>query len=137
MKLGEWVEVLTILFCFMKLSRHPCERARIEDSAKKVNVLWDQASRDLKHHRLNLLRIVGFALDEKLIKYIRLVMERAVNLKRICLLGQRPCTECDAMDDTQSLSRNIWRFPAGEEEKEIVRQQLVDGFSSSVEISIG
>ncbi|KAF8727488.1 hypothetical protein HU200_019097 [Digitaria exilis] len=92
---------------------------------------------DQMHHRLNLLEIVGFALDEKLIKYIRLVMERAVSLKRICLLDQRPCTTCDAMDDTQTLSRNIWRFPVDEEEKEIVRQQLVDGFSFSVEISIG
>jgi len=41
------------------------------------------------------------------------------------------------MEDAQSLSRNRWRFPVEEEEKEAIRQQLVDGFSSSVEISIG
>ena len=68
-------------------------------------------------------------------KYIRLVMERAVGLKRICLLDRKPCDKCDAMDDAQSLSRNRWRFPVEEEEKEAIRQQL--GFSSSVEISIG
>ena len=123
----------------MKLSRHPCEIGRSEDGddAKKVNMSWDQASPDLKHHRLSLLHIVGFAVDEKLVKYIRLVMERAVCLKRICLLDQKPCNKCDAMEDAQSLSRNRWRFPVEEEEKEAIRQQLVDGFSSSVEISIG
>jgi len=121
----------------MKLSRHPCERGRREDGAKRVNVSWDQASPDLKHHRLSLLHIIGFAVDEKLVKYIRLVMERAVGLKRICLLDQKPCNKCDAMEDAQSLSRNRWRFPVEEEEKEAIRQQLVDGFSSSVEISIG
>ncbi|RLN31236.1 uncharacterized protein C2845_PM05G09880 [Panicum miliaceum] len=124
-------------FCLM-LSRHPCGRGRSdEDGAKKVNVSWDQAPPDFKHHRLSLLHIIGFAVDEKLVKYIRLVMERAVGLRRICLLDQKPCDKCDAMDDAQSsLSRNRWRFPV-EEEKEAIRQQLVDGFSSSVEISIG
>ena len=79
----------------MKLSRHPCEIGRSEDGddAKKVNMSWDQASPDLKHHRLSLLHIVGFAVDEKLVKYIRLVMERAVCLKRICLLDQKPCNK--------------------------------------------
>jgi hypothetical protein len=121
----------------MQLSRHPCGWGGRGYGAKKVNVLWDQASPDLKHHRLSLLHIIGFAVDEKLMKYIRLVMERAVGLKRICLLDQQPCAKCDAMDDTQSPSRNRWRFPVEEEEKELVRHQLVDGFSSSVEISIG
>lgn len=101
-------------------------------------MLWDQASPDSKHHRLSLLHIIGFAVDEKLMKYIRLVMELASGLKRICLLDQQPCARCDAMDDTQSPSRNRWRFPVEEEEKEVMRHQLVDGLSSSsVEISIG
>ncbi|CAL4910772.1 unnamed protein product [Urochloa decumbens] len=122
--------------CLM-LSRHPCGRGTMDDSAKKVNVLWDQASPDFKHQRLSLLHIIGFAVDEKLMKYIRLVMERAVGLKRMCLLDQQPCAKCDAMDDTQSPSRKRWRFPVEEEEKEVIRQQLLDGFSSSIEISIG
>jgi hypothetical protein len=30
-----------------------------------------------------------------------------------------------------------WRFPTDEDEKKLIRQQLVDEFSSSVEINIG
>ncbi|KAL6619628.1 hypothetical protein ACP70R_034767 [Stipagrostis hirtigluma subsp. patula] len=122
---------------YLKLSRHPCERNRCKDSAKKVNLLWDQASPHFKHRQLSLLEIVGFAMDEKLVKYIRLVMERAVGLKRIRLLDQQPCAKCDAMDNAQSPSPVRWRFPAEEEEKKLIRQQLVDGFSSPVEIIIG
>uniref|UniRef100_A0A0A8XVP1 F-box domain-containing protein n=1 Tax=Arundo donax TaxID=35708 RepID=A0A0A8XVP1_ARUDO len=122
---------------YLKLSRHPCERNRCENSAKKVNVLWDQASPDFKHHRLSLLEIVGFAVDERITKYIRLVMERAVSLKRIRLLDQEPCTKCDTMDDVQSPSPLRWRFPVEEEEKKLIRQQLVDGSSSFAEICIG
>ncbi|CAN6168653.1 unnamed protein product [Urochloa humidicola] len=121
----------------LKLSRHPCERSRCEDGAKKVNVVWDNASSDFKHHRLSLLEIVGFAIDEKLTKYIRLIMERAVGLKRIRLLDRDPCAKCDTMDGTQSPSSIRWRFPVEEEEKKLTRQRLIDGFSSSVEISIG
>ncbi|CAL5083843.1 unnamed protein product [Urochloa decumbens] len=122
----------------LKLSRHPCERSRCEDTAKKVNVVWDNASPDFKHHRLSLLEIVGFAVDEKLTKYIRLVMERAVVLKRIRLLDREPCAnKCDAMDGAQCPSSTRWRFPVEEEEKKLTRQRLIDGLSSSVEISIG
>ncbi|KAJ1261091.1 hypothetical protein BS78_09G001500 [Paspalum vaginatum] len=63
---------------YLKLSRHPCERARSEYSAEKVNVLWDQASPDMKHHRLSLLQIIGFVVDNKLMKYIRLARSRAL-----------------------------------------------------------
>lgn len=121
----------------MKLSRHPCERSRCEDSAKKVNVRWDQTSHDFKHHCLNQLEIVGFAVDEKLTKYIRLVIKLAMGLKRIRLLDQEPCARCDALNDAQTTSPIRWRFPVEEEEKKVIREKLVDGLYSPVEISIG
>lgn len=124
-------------FCCLKLSRHLC-KSLFEDIAEKVNVVWEQASSDLKHHRLSLLQMTGFAIDVRLIKYIRLVMERAVCLKRIRLLDQDPCARCDAINNGQSPSPlRQWRFPEEEEEKKLIKQQLMDGFSSSVEISIG
>ncbi|CAN6331083.1 unnamed protein product [Urochloa humidicola] len=122
---------------YLKLSRHPCERSRCEDSAKKVNVRWDQTSPDFKHRWLSLLEIVGFVMDEKLTKYIRLVIELAMGLKMIRLLDQEPCARCNAMNNGQPSCLTRWRFPAEEEEKNVIRQQLVDGLSSPVEISIG
>lgn len=123
---------------YLMLSRHPCERSRREDSAEKVNVLWDQASSGFKHHHLSLLEIKGFAMDDRLMKYIRHVMERAVGLKMIRLLDQDTCEKCDSMDNIQSSSSLIrWRFPTEEGDKNLISQQLVDGFSSSVDITIG
>ncbi|OEL18453.1 hypothetical protein BAE44_0020526 [Dichanthelium oligosanthes] len=120
-----------------EVSRHPCESSRCENSAKKVNVLWHQASPEFKHRKLSLLEIIGFAVDEKLMKYIRHVMERAVGLKRIRLLDQPPCSKCDAIDDAQLPSHIRWRFPEEKEERKLIKQQLIDGFSSCIEISIG
>ncbi|TVU18403.1 hypothetical protein EJB05_34499, partial [Eragrostis curvula] len=93
---------------YLMLFRHPCEKSRFEDIAEKVNVLWDQASPGFKHHRLNVLQMAGFVIDEKLIKYIRLVMERAVGLKRIRLLDQHPCTKCEAIYNGQPPSPVRW-----------------------------
>ncbi|KAL6619630.1 hypothetical protein ACP70R_034769 [Stipagrostis hirtigluma subsp. patula] len=122
---------------YLKLSRHQCERSRCEDSAKKINVLWNEASPDFKHSQLSLLEIVGFAMDKKLMEYIRLVMKQAVGLKMIRLLDQEPCAKCDSIKDAGFSSSMEWRFPAEKEEMSLTRQLLVDGFSSSVEISIG
>jgi hypothetical protein len=122
---------------FPKVSRHPCERSRRLDSAKKVNVVWHQASADFKHPKLSQLEIIGFAVDEKLMKYIRHVMEHAAGLKRIRLLDQQPCSKCDTIYVARLRSRIRWRFPEEEEEKKLIRKQLIDGFSSCIEISIG
>uniref|UniRef100_A0A0E0QTA5 F-box domain-containing protein n=1 Tax=Oryza rufipogon TaxID=4529 RepID=A0A0E0QTA5_ORYRU len=117
--------------------KHPCERNRCEDSAEKVNLLWDQMSSDFKHRHLNLLEITGFVMDDKMINYTRLIMERAVNLKRIRLLDQVPCDKGNAMNGMGSTSSNKWRFPVDQGEKSLIKQKLIDGFSSSAEITIG
>ncbi|KAF8725604.1 hypothetical protein HU200_020144 [Digitaria exilis] len=125
----------------LKLSCHPCERNACEDSAKKVNVVWHQASSDFKHGRLSLLQIIGFAVDEKLMKYIRHVIERVVGLRRIRLLDHEPCAKCDAMDAQSPVSTPQspirWRFPKDDDEKKLIKQQLIDGLPSSAEISMG
>ncbi|EMS57860.1 hypothetical protein TRIUR3_20716 [Triticum urartu] len=81
----------------VKLSRerHACDIPS-EDSAEKTNVVWEP-SKDLKHLKLKLLRMYGFEDEDKVTNYIRLVMERAVGLKRIELRGEVPCEKCDAI----------------------------------------
>ncbi|KAF7095805.1 hypothetical protein CFC21_097882 [Triticum aestivum] len=75
--------------------RHACDIPS-EDSADKTNVVWEP-SKDLKHLKLKLLRMYGFEDEDKVTNYIRLVMERAVGLKRIELRGEVPCEKCDAI----------------------------------------
>jgi hypothetical protein len=98
--------------------------------------VWEASSESIKHKTLRLLDINGFETTENLIKYIRLAIQRAIALQRIHLHDKEPCEDCDGIYlNTPSLSRTI--FPNNEAEKDLLRQQLLQGFSSSIEITIG
>ena len=77
----------------MKLSRTRLCAKTPEDNAEKTNVVWGP-SKDFKHFNLKWLEIQGFGEEGKVTNYIRLVMERAVGLKKIVLLGEPPCEDC-------------------------------------------
>lgn len=68
---------------YVKISRHMCGRNKHVDNDDKTNVLCEASS--FKHYSLNSLGIEGFGMEEKLINYIKLVIERAVALKKIYL----------------------------------------------------
>ncbi|KAI4978953.1 hypothetical protein ZWY2020_015706 [Hordeum vulgare] len=82
----------------MKLSRsqHSCLRMP-EDSAEKTNMVREP-SKDFKNLNLKLLQMSGFEEEDNVTTYIRLVMERAVGLKKIELQGYRPFWACNATD---------------------------------------
>ncbi|KAF7044910.1 hypothetical protein CFC21_054073 [Triticum aestivum] len=106
--------------------RHAC-LGTVEDSAKKTNVMWDP-SKNLKHLNLKSLMMSGFEEKDKVTNYIRLVMERAVGLKRIEMYGVHPCEKCDATDPTRSQVNEACRRR--------VKERLTHGSSSTVEILI-
>ncbi|PNT61279.1 uncharacterized protein LOC100834165 [Brachypodium distachyon] len=112
------------------LARHPCELSKSEDSAEKTNMVWE-SSKDLKHLNLKLLVIRGFEEEDKVMNYVRLVMARAVVLKRIELRDKDPCNLCKA------IKREPPRFVVDEASKHRIREHLTKGFSSSVQIIIG
>uniref|UniRef100_A0A453SQF9 FBD domain-containing protein n=1 Tax=Aegilops tauschii subsp. strangulata TaxID=200361 RepID=A0A453SQF9_AEGTS len=116
---------------YMKLSRtqHPCAKVS-EDNPEKTKIVWEP-SKDLKHLNLKLFIMFGFEDEDKVTNYIRLVMERAVGLKRIELHGRSPCNGCDAID-LESLRRS----QADEASRHRIKEQLRHGSSSSVEIVI-
>jgi hypothetical protein len=109
-------------------ARHSCVKTS-ENDAKKTNVVWEP-SKDLKHQNLELLVMIGFEEEDKVAKYIRLVMELAEGLKRIKLKSET-CKECKAIDlDSPRIS---------EEDEAIklrIKERLTHGCSSSVEIII-
>nr|CDM84985.1 unnamed protein product [Triticum aestivum] len=106
-------------------SRHPCELNKSEDSAERTNLVWQTSN--FKHLNLKLLVIQGFEEEDMVMNYIRLVMERAVGLKRIELHDKRQCSKCNALNLGS-------KFPSDEASKEWIRQQLTYSFSSSIEI---
>jgi hypothetical protein len=88
---------------------------------------------DFKHNNLNLLEIKGFEM-EKLISYIKLVMERAVALRKIYLYGKEQCERCDLLNK-QTPSSTRLTSPNNEEDNNLIRKQLISRLpSSSIEI---
>ncbi|KAF7094136.1 hypothetical protein CFC21_096473 [Triticum aestivum] len=108
------------------LYRHSCEFNKSEDDAEKTNLVW-QAS-NFKHLKLKLFMMKGFEEEYKVMNYIRLVMERAVCLKRIELPAKIQCNKCTTISP---------RFPVDEASKHRIREQLRHGLSSSAHIIIG
>ncbi|PVH61652.1 hypothetical protein PAHAL_3G087200 [Panicum hallii] len=115
---------------YAKISRHICGLNRLQCIAEKTNLLRE--ARDFKHHSLNYVEIQGFQPEQTLISYTRLVMGRAVNLKRIRLRCKDECERCDRVRERAGAPmRSAW----SEEEKNLVRAQIVHGFSpSSIEL---
>ncbi|CAM0877152.1 unnamed protein product [Alopecurus aequalis] len=108
--------------------RHSCVK-RSMDSAEKTNVVWEP-SKDFKHLNLKLLVMEGFEDEDKVTNYIRLVMERAVVLKRIELHGNT-CNSCN-----DSTLESPGRFQVDEASRHRVKERLTHESSSSVEIII-
>jgi hypothetical protein len=85
---------------------------------------------DFKLYNLNLVEIKGFEMDEKLIFYIKLVMERAVALRKIYLHGKERCERCDLLNK-QTPSPIRLTSPNNEEDNNLIRKQLISRLLSS------
>uniref|UniRef100_A0ACD5VZG9 Uncharacterized protein n=1 Tax=Avena sativa TaxID=4498 RepID=A0ACD5VZG9_AVESA len=110
------------------LSRHSCVNGS-EDIDEKTNVVWEP-SENLKYLNLKLLVMNGFSEEDKVMDYVRLVMERAVGLKRIELSNKHMCVKCNSLEYPR-------KFLVDEATKHRVSEQLTHGLSSAVKIIIG
>ncbi|CAM0942863.1 unnamed protein product [Alopecurus aequalis] len=109
-------------------ARHSCVKTT-KDSAEKTNVVWEP-SKDLKHLNLKMLIMKGFEAEDKVTNYIRLVMERAVGLKRIMLQGIN-CDACYKVD-----LKSPKRFQEDKASRRRVMERLTSEPSSPAEIII-
>jgi hypothetical protein len=122
---------------YVKVSHHVCGRYKHADAenAEKTNVTWESAALDFKHYKLSLLDIKGFDdKEEKLMGYVKLVMERAVALRKIHLHGEEPCGRCDSISSRPAPLlpiRSMIMLNDG-----VIRKQLSDGSSSSSSVEI-
>ncbi|CAL5041757.1 unnamed protein product [Urochloa decumbens] len=67
---------------------------------KAAHLLKWETRHDFKHCNMRNLGIVGFQIEEKFTRYIRRVMQAAVNLERVSLLESRPCLRCECLPST-------------------------------------
>ena len=114
--------IVHFLCTCMKLSRERHSCAKIAKGiAEKTNLVWEPL-KDLKHLNLQVLKMSWFEEEDKVTNYIRLVMERAVGLKRIELRGEG-CKKCDAIDPRTS--------QVDETRRHRIKELLTNGSSSS------
>uniref|UniRef100_A0ACD5Z9E8 Uncharacterized protein n=1 Tax=Avena sativa TaxID=4498 RepID=A0ACD5Z9E8_AVESA len=96
---------------------------------KKDNgvIEWETSS-GFKHTSLAVLRIVGFQAQDKFMRYIKSVMEAAVNLKEIYLHEKTLCRGCRRRARKTSMYPRTWR------RKRSIRKEISKGMCSPVSI---
>ncbi|CAL5020324.1 unnamed protein product [Urochloa decumbens] len=94
---------------------HLCQMLRNEELrreyeySEKKGVDWEGAQLNFKHHKLTVLKIFGFRPDDKFVRYVRKVIEAAVNLQDI-FLKQRFSLRNRITDGTNSFA--VIHFPS-------------------------
>uniref|UniRef100_A0A0D9ZT75 F-box domain-containing protein n=1 Tax=Oryza glumipatula TaxID=40148 RepID=A0A0D9ZT75_9ORYZ len=113
----------------VKISLHICDENGFKDRADRSNVVWEASSESIKHKNLRLLDINGFETTENLIKELWGYSEFT------CMIRNRAKIAM-VFISIRHLCPELYS-PNNEAEKDLLRQQLLQGFSSSIEITIG
>ncbi|CAO2203827.1 unnamed protein product [Urochloa humidicola] len=111
------------------VQKHLCSGG---DYTKRREPLWRKQS-DFKHNHLVTLQITGFEARDKHIGFVRLIMERATNLKTVVLVDEEPCSYCGFANDPTSSSIES-KYPKNEDEKVFTVKKLKAELSSSAQI---
>ncbi|KAM0862090.1 hypothetical protein ACQ4PT_045485 [Festuca glaucescens] len=105
----------------LRLLDHWCKYYR-RKSGVKANVEWQQSAVDFKHKNLVKLAIYGFQPDENFLRYVRRIMEVAVNVGEISLHDREVCEGCWNLDPEINVCPS--RYPLTGEEKNMLREKI-------------
>ena len=107
----------------IRLLDHWCIDPRRKNGyCEKANVEWRQSAVDFKHRNLVKLAIYGFQSDEIFVRYVRRIMEVAVNMAEISLHDREVCEDCQTLDSEIKVCPS--RYPLTSEEKNMLREQI-------------
>ncbi|KQJ87801.1 hypothetical protein BRADI_4g13590v3 [Brachypodium distachyon] len=98
------------------------ERRKARGLCDKANVEWKPSASDFKHKNLAKLTIYGFLPDDNFMRYIRRVLEAAVNIKEISLHNKKVCEDCSGLDPKINVCSA--RYPQSDEERKHVMKEL-------------
>jgi len=107
---------------------HWCEMQTNKDFRRengyceKANVEWQPSAVHFKHKNLVKLTIYGFQLEENFVRYVRRVMEIAVNMEEISLHDREVCERCGNLDPSIEVCPS--RYPQTSEEKDMLREEI-------------
>ncbi|KAL6655477.1 hypothetical protein ACP70R_006303 [Stipagrostis hirtigluma subsp. patula] len=104
------------------------EEARREGAySEEKGVEWEPpaaAGGGFEHRSLARLVVFGFQAEEYLVRYVRRVMEAAVNLEEVVLYGRVACEEC--ADELPS----GFRYPRSKKQRWSLRNRIAEGTGS-------
>uniref|UniRef100_A0ACD5Z958 Uncharacterized protein n=1 Tax=Avena sativa TaxID=4498 RepID=A0ACD5Z958_AVESA len=89
---------------------------------EKAEVKWKLSAPGLKHKNLVKLTIYGFQPDDNFVRYIRRVMELAVNMAEISLHDRKVCGRCGNLDPKIKVCPS--RYPRTAEERKQTTEEL-------------
>ncbi|BAF09826.1 F-box/LRR-repeat protein At3g26922 [Oryza sativa Japonica Group] len=122
---------LTLDFNSEKVWDHLCEietddeRRKAYSYSENKNADWNASASDFKNHSLSTLVMFGFqSNDENLIRYIRLVMDAAVNLEDIFLYKRMACEKCKGKNPRPL------RYPSTKKQRQALRNRIALGTHS-------
>ncbi|KAM0865750.1 hypothetical protein ACQ4PT_043069 [Festuca glaucescens] len=89
---------------------------------EKANVEWQTSGVHFKHKNLVKLTIYGFQPEENFVRYVRRIMEIAVNMEEISLRDREMCERCGSLDPDIKVCPS--RYPRTSEEKDLLREEI-------------
>ncbi|CAM0942618.1 unnamed protein product [Alopecurus aequalis] len=111
---------------------HLCNMVRDQDARRKhgfcekTNVKWQPSASGFKHKNLVKLIIHGLQQDENMVRYVRRVMEVAVNMGAICLHDRKVYGCCGDLDPKFKVCPSS--YPTTSEEKDMMLVEMTNGF---------
>ena len=91
---------------------------------EKADVEWKPHAPDFKHKNLVKLTIYGFQPDDNFVRYIRRVVEAAVNVGEISLYDRKVCGCCGDLDPEIKDKVCPSRYPRTSEERKWTTEDL-------------
>ena len=91
---------------------------------EKIDMKWKPYAPDFKHKNLAKLTIYGFQPDDNLLRYIRSVMEHAVNMAEISLHDRKVCVSCSDSDSEIKDKFCTSRYPRTAEKRKQTTEEL-------------
>lgn len=125
------MEICNNLFASDQIWEHPCSmtpEARGRTFGERTKPHWKMSEfTNGKEWLLKEVQITGFSPMDQQMTFIRVVMQRASNLRTLVLKDHAPCEECEEIGAPPRSERlpAAELFPKDKEEQDMIVKQLI------------
>uniref|UniRef100_A0ACD5X584 Uncharacterized protein n=1 Tax=Avena sativa TaxID=4498 RepID=A0ACD5X584_AVESA len=100
------------------------EKRKVLSYSEEKGVEWEPSTSSFQHPNLATLIIFGFQSEGYMVRYVRRVMEAAINLQDVFLYGRMSCKKCLGIPRASS-------FPLTQRSQFVVGERITKGINSS------